>query len=67
MPVAAAVRRRGRVKIGPDGGEEVRGSGLPGGEATDATGSAIAAEPAHCEVLVAGGACWATAVAAAEA
>ena len=61
MPVAAAVHRRVQVEMKPEGGEAVGGAGLPGGEGVYAAGSVIAAELAPCEVLVGGGACWATA------
>ena len=58
MTTAAAVCRRVRVKMRPEGSNAVGCAGSPGGEKADAAGSVIAAEWAPCEV------CWATAVAA---
>ena len=49
VPVPAAVRRRVRVKMSPDGVNAVGGAGSPGGERADADGSVIAAESAACE------------------
>ena len=64
MPAAAAVRRRDRVEMRPEGGKTVtvRGTGSPGGEGADAGGLVIVAGSAPCKET-----CWTTAVAAARA
>ena len=67
MPAAAAVRRRVRVEMRPEGGKIFRGAGLSGDEWADAVGFVITAESCPCKVLVGRGACWATIVAAAGA
>ena len=54
VPVTAAVRRRARVEMRPEGGMTVRHAELPGGEGVDAAGSVIAAESALCEVCPSG-------------
>ena len=67
MPAAAAVRRRVRVEMRPEGGKTVRGDGLPGEERADAAGPVITAESSPCGKLARRGACWATVVGAAGA
>ena len=66
-PVAAAVLRRVRVEMWPEGGMAVGGAESPCGEGADAGGSVIAAELTPCEVPNGEEPCWATLVAAAEA
>ena len=65
MPAAAAVRRRVRMEMRPEGGNIFRDARLPGGDGADAAGSVITAESSPCKVLVGGGARWATIIAAA--
>ena len=67
VPAAAAVRRRVRVKMRPEGGKIFRAIGLPGGEGADAAGSVSTTESSPCKVLVGRGARWETLVAAAGA
>ena len=67
MPAPAAVRRRARVEMRPEGGKAVGGEVSPRGEGVDAAGLVTAAESAPCEVLVGERARLATAVAAAGA
>ena len=62
----AAVLRRVRVEVRPEGGKAIGGAGSCG-EGADAAGSVISAESAPCGVLDVGGTCWATLVAAAGA
>ena len=64
VPAAAAVRRRVRVEVRPEGGKIFRGAGLPGGDGTDAARSVVTAESSPCKVLVGGGAHWATIIGA---
>ena len=61
MPVPAAVRRGVRVEMRAEGGETVRGAGLPGGEGANAD-QRSAAESAPCELFIGKGPHWATAV-----
>lgn len=65
MSGSAAVRRRVRVELRPEGGKAVGGAGLPGGKGAGAAEiyRSIAAESAPCEVLVREGACWVITVA----
>ena len=65
--MAAAVLRRVRVEMRPEGGKAVGGAGSPFGKGADAAGSVIVAESAPCEVLDGEGGCWTTLVAAAVA
>ena len=67
MPEAAAVFRRVRVEMRPEGDNSIGGAGLPGGEGADAAGPVVAAESAPCEVLVGAGACSAAGAAVAGA
>ena len=67
VPAAAAVLRRVRVGMRPEGGRIVRDTGLSGGGGTDADGSMIMAESSPSKALVERGARWATVVAAAGA
>ena len=66
-PAPAAVLRRIRAEMRPEGGKPAGGARSPGSEGTDAAGSVIAADSAPCEVLDGEGACWATVVAASDA
>ena len=52
VPAAAAVRRRVRVEMRPQGGETFRGAGWPGGEGATAAGSVVTAESSPCKVCV---------------
>ena len=63
----AAVHRRVRVEMRPEGGRVFRGARLPGDDGADAAGSGITAKSYPCTVLVGGGARWGKFVAAAGA
>ena len=65
--MAAAVLRRVRAEMRPEGGKAVGNAGWQGGKGADAAGSIITVESAPCGVLDGEGACWVAAVAAAEA
>ena len=64
--MAAAVFRRVRVEMRPEGYKAVGGAGSPCGEGADAAGSVILAESTPCEVLDLGGTLVAAAGASAE-
>ncbi|CAN0577450.1 unnamed protein product, partial [Laminaria digitata] len=57
VPEAAAVFRRVRVEMRPEGDNSIGGAGLPGGEEADVARPVVAAESTPCEVLVGEGAC----------
>ena len=67
MPAPAAVRRRVRVEMRPEGGKTFRGTGLPCRKGADAARSEIAVESSPSKVPVGRGARWATIVSAARA